>query len=169
MSITEQIYNEQVDKVYAYFYIKCLNRHVAEDLTSQTFVKFVEQKTDVLDGNLVKYLYGIMRHVWADYLRAKYRQQHHTLQFIEDFEQHVVETIEEFRAADLKARAQQFIDRLPKKQRIVATKRLIEELTIDEVAKELSASKSYVKATQNRAIKSLRKMVAHPLSQEATT
>ncbi|MCW1908400.1 MAG: hypothetical protein KIH63_003600 [Candidatus Saccharibacteria bacterium] len=102
-------------------------------------------------------------------MRAKYRQQHHTLQFIEDFEQHVVETIEEFRAADLKARAQQFIDRLPKKQRIVATKRLIEELTIDEVARELSASKSYVKTTQNRAIKSLRKMVAHPLSQEVTT
>ncbi len=169
MSVTEQIYSEQVDRVYAYFYIKCLNRHVAEDLTSQTFVKFVEQKTDVVESNLVKYLYGIMRHVWADFLRAKYRQQHHTLQFIDDFEQHVEETIEEFRTADLKSRAQHFIDRLPTKQRIVATKRLIEELTIDEVATELSASKSYVKTTQNRAIKSLRKMVTRPLSQEVTS
>lgn len=166
MSEVEKIYNQQVDKVYKFFYIKCLDRHLAEDLTSQTFVKFVEQKTDVVRSNQVKYLYGIMRHVWMDYLRQKYRQPDMRVSFVDDFEQHVTSTINNFESTDIKSRAKKYIDLLPESQKIIANMRLLEEMTLDEIAKELNKSKVYVKTTQYRAIKSLKKLIANPFEQE---
>lgn len=148
--------------MYKYFYINCLNRHIAEDLTSQTFVAFIEKtKVMTIDDNK-KYLYAIMRNTWTDYLRAKYRQAVDSLESIEDFEDHASKIIDVFETSDFKQRAMNFIERLPKKQQEIAKLRLIEERGIREVAEILGKNSSYVKTTQNRAIKSLKRMLNEP-------
>ena len=162
----EQLYNQQVDTVYKFFYIKCLNRHVAEDLTSQTFVKFVEQKADIVSQNMVKYLYGFLRHVWLDFLGQNYVQHTYEIGMKDEFEQYVQATIEEYVQSDLKTRAHRFIERLPAKQRVVAHKRLIEEMTVAEVAAELSVTKTYIKTTQYRAIKNLKSIIKQKAAYE---
>jgi RNA polymerase sigma-70 factor (ECF subfamily) len=155
-------YDLYVDKVYKYFYVQCLNRHVAEDLTSQTFLSFVgkKQNTDIEDDK--KYLYAIMRNVWAEYLRKRYTEAVESVEHIEDFEAHTEASVMEFEALSMKERALIYIERLPDKQREVARMRLLEELSVGEVAQQLHRSSLYVKTTQHRALKSLKQMLKAP-------
>ncbi len=162
MQELEAFYDEHVDKVYKYFYINCLNRHIAEDLTSQTFVKFIDKvKSQEIDDDK-KYLYGVMRNVWMDYLRAKYNEKLVSIDQIEDFEAHAEQVVSSFQSKDMKQRAKQFIHKLPPKQRQVIHMRLIEEKTLKDIASELGKNMSYVKTTQQRAIKRLKVMLENP-------
>ena len=158
----ENFYDTHVNKVYKYFYVQCLNRHVAEDLTSQTFVSFVDKKQKIQVQDDKKYLYAIMRNVWAEYLRTKYAEAVDSLDLIEDFEAHAEASISEFETLNMKERALIYIDRLPDKQREVAHMRLLEELSVGEVATKLQKSSLYVKTTQYRALKNLRQMLKAP-------
>lgn len=162
MTNLEIFYDAHVDKLYKYFYVQCLNRHVAEDLTSQTFVAFVDkrQSTDIKDEK--KYLYAIMRNVWAEYLRKKYIEVAQSIDAIDDFETYVDTSIGVFEGATMKERASVYIERLPDKQREVARMRLLEEIPVSEVAQRLQKNSLYVKTTQYRAIKNLRRMLERP-------
>ncbi len=62
----------------------------------------------------------------------------------------------------MKERALIYIERLPDKQREVARMRLLEELSVGEVAQQLQRSSLYVKTTQHRALKSLKLMLKAP-------
>lgn len=162
MSDVEGIYDAYVDKVYKYFYINCLNRHVAEDLTSQTFVAFVEKAGSRTIKDYKTYLYAIMRNTWAEHLRKKYKEAVDALESIEDFEAYSEQTISAYEDADIKGRAARFIEMLPESQRQIARMRLLEEKSLKEIAQELNKSMSYVKTTQNRAIKSLKRILKQP-------
>jgi RNA polymerase sigma factor (sigma-70 family) len=50
---------------------------------------------------------------------------------------------------------------LPEKQRIVISLRLIEKLSLKEIAQELGKNMNYVKTTQKRAIKNLKEIFAN--------
>ncbi len=162
MANLEEFYDLYVEKVYKYFYVQCLNRHVAEDLTSQTFVGFVDKKQSVAMEDDKKYLYAIMRNVWAEHLRKKYVEAVDSVEAIEDFEAHTQDSITDFETATMKERALIYIERLPERQREVAKMRLLEELTVGEVAQKLQKSSLYVKTTQYRALKNLRQMLKKP-------
>jgi len=164
----EQFYDEYVGKVYKYFYVHCLDRHSAEDLTSQTFVYFLDKIEEGNIDNHKKYLYAIMRNVWADFLRLRYKQAFESLDNLEDIDTHVQETIDRFETKTLKERATKYIDRLPDKQREIAHMRLIQELSPKDIAKLIGRNSFYVKTTQGRAIRNLKKMLAQPESGDAT-
>lgn len=154
----EQFYSAHVDKIYKYFYIQSLDTHTAEDLTSQTFVAFMERGTTI-QRDKTKYLYGIMRHVWADYLRQKYKQSLQSIEEIEDFESHIESLVDRYEKISYVERAQGYIDCLPEKQRIVAKLRFIEERSVKEVAEILGKTSLYVKTTQHRATRNLKRML----------
>lgn len=158
----EAFYDEYVDKVYKYFYINCLDRHTSEDLTSKTFIGFMEKidSQPVVDPK--KYLYGIMRHVWTDFLRQKYKEKLIQVESIEDFAAHSDEQVSEFESVSVKKRALKYIEKLPAKQKQVAHLRLIEKMSVKETARQLGHTAAYVKTTQNRAIKRLKVLLAAP-------
>lgn len=162
MQDLEAFYDQYIDKVYKYFYINCLNRHIAEDLTSHTFVAFIEQMQQGRVDDHKKYLYAIMRNVWANHLRKKYQEVVESIEAIEDFEAHTEKAVYHFEAASLHQRASVYIDQLPEKQRRVAHMRMIEGMTIRQIAKEIGKNTAYVKTTQGRAIKSLKNLLEHP-------
>ncbi|MBC7943147.1 sigma-70 family RNA polymerase sigma factor [Candidatus Saccharibacteria bacterium] len=158
----EEFYDEYVSKIYKFFYINCLDRHTSEDLTSKTFISFMEKADSRPIDDPKKYLYGIMRHVWMDFLRLKYKEKLIQIESIDDFAVYSEEQVHEFESASIKKRALQYIERLPAKQRLVAQLRLIEELSIKETAEQLGHTTSYIKTTQNRAIKSLKALLETP-------
>lgn len=162
MQDLERLYDEYVEKVYKYFYIQSFDRHTAEDLTSQTFVSFIEKMKENKVKDSKKYLYAIMRNVWMNHLRAKYKEAVESLESIEDFEQHTNNAVSVYESRNLKERALYFINKLPEKQAQVARMRLIEGYNIKEIASKLNKNVSYVKTTQNRALKSLRIMLEEP-------
>lgn len=162
MEDLENFYDKYVDKVYKYFYINCFERSIAEDLTSQTFVAFIDKSKDLKIDDSKKYLYAIMRNTWMNYLRTKYKESLESLESISDFEVYAETQVQDYESKSIKDRAYMFIKQLPEKQGQVAKMRLIDEMTIREIAKKLGKNTGYVKTTQGRAIKNLKKMLESP-------
>lgn len=166
----EQFYDEYVDKVYKFFYIKSLNKHVAEDLTSETFVSFLKQVNNKQVDDNKKYLYGIMRNVWVEFLKNKYKTQLSSFEQIENFEEYATEAMQTFdETEEPMDRLQPFVQLLPSKQRDVLVMRAYQNLNIKQTAEALGKDSNYVKKTYSRALKSLRAIIEKPYMNEGVT
>ena len=160
----EELYDAQVGKVYKFFYIQCLNRHVAEDLTSNTFMILVDKYHALHIDDPKKYLYGIMRKVWLEYLREKYEHKLTSIDELDDFEEYVSDSIDTYDLADTGERLRKYVDQLPEAQRRVIVLRHYHNKAPREIADELSKDMNYVKVTHKRALKTLRSLIKEPLS-----
>ena len=60
----------QYDKIYRYCYYKVRDRHTAEDITQEVFLRFLDSGYRE-QGKLLQYLYTIARHLCVDYYRGK--------------------------------------------------------------------------------------------------
>jgi RNA polymerase sigma-70 factor (ECF subfamily) len=158
----EELYDEQSAKVYKFFYIQCLNRMVAEDLTSQTFMALIEKSKGIDIKDAKKYLYGIMRKIWLQYLREKYETIANDLEAIEDFEAHAEMEVNAYETADESARLRTYVEKLPHAQRTVVVMRHYNNQSNQEVATILGKDVNYVKVTYKRGIKTLRRLITQP-------
>lgn len=60
---------EQYDKIYRYCYFKLHNRETAEDITQETFLRFLESGSYRDTGQVLQYLYTIARNLCIDEYR----------------------------------------------------------------------------------------------------
>ncbi len=67
-------FKKQYDKIYRYCYIHIHNREAAEDLTQETFLRFIERPQHDNIGKELQYLYTIARNLCID----EYRKKHAT-------------------------------------------------------------------------------------------
>ena len=56
------------DKIYRYIYFKIKNQTIAEDITQETFLRFISKKGNIHDYEM-KYLYTIARNLCVDEFR----------------------------------------------------------------------------------------------------
>lgn len=160
--ILEAVYSSNVEKLYRFFYYKVLNKQVAEDLTSETFIALAE-KVSTLPNNqddIEKYLYGIAKNKWNMYLRQKYKDLEVFTEDIDDFSDYVKDEVDEMQSRSLKERAMYYIEMLPPKLKVVAMLRLIEGLLPTQIANRLQKPLNYVKVTLRRALRRLEELVA---------
>ena len=64
-------YEAQYDKIYRYCYFKLQNQAVAEDVTQETFLRFLESSTYKERGRELNYLYTIARNLCIDESRKR--------------------------------------------------------------------------------------------------
>jgi len=64
-------YETQYDKIYRYCYFKLNNATVAEDITQETFLRFLENNTYQEHGKGLNYLYTIARNLCIDEFRKR--------------------------------------------------------------------------------------------------
>lgn len=62
---------EQYDRIYRYCYFKVRHRETAEDITQETFLRFMESETYQDTGKALQYLYTIARHLCVDEFRRR--------------------------------------------------------------------------------------------------
>ena len=63
--------DEQYDKIYRYCYMKLRHQQTAEDITQETFLRFLENKTYKDMGKEISYLYRIARNLCIDLMRKQ--------------------------------------------------------------------------------------------------
>lgn len=159
--LLSQTFNLYFKKVYRFFYLKTFSKELAEDLTSDTFLKFTNKakqfslKNERFD-NPHAYLFGIARNVFYNHLRRKYRFQKVDIAQLGDVAEQIVALESQ---VDLKKIASHFIQKLPAAQRTVLYLRLIEEKPLAEICERLEKDMNYVKTTQKRGIASLKKLL----------
>lgn len=156
-----EFYSENFERIYKFFYFKTLSKEIAEDLTSETFITFVNiVKEQSSVENLRAFLYGIAKNIFLKYLKDKYRSGIPFSEFERDFENYAdkyVENIEEKKT--LEEVALEFIKYLPPKQKLVIHLRFIDKLTLKEISEKLNKDMNYVKTTQKRGIANLKRYV----------
>ncbi|MBA2462706.1 MAG: sigma-70 family RNA polymerase sigma factor [Actinobacteria bacterium] len=156
----EELYLIHFDRIYSYLHMTVGNRHDAEDLTTQTFLRMLESigKFRFQSAPFSAWLFRIAHNLSMDHFRANRRWQP---------EEEVPETpgSEERSAEDEAFRALgrrsmlELIEGLSHEQQQVLTLKFVFNFSNGEAATILDKSEGAVKSLQHRALVSLQKQV----------
>jgi len=157
----EELYLLHFDRIYSYLHVSVGNRHDAEDLTTQTFLKMLEKIGSFKwqSAPFSAWLFRIAHNLAMDHFRANRRWQP---------EEEVPEPPgEEEPSAELKAMQTigresmlKLIDRLSPEQQQVLTLKFVFNFSNGEVATILGKTEGAIKSLQHRALVSLQKQLA---------
>ena len=156
----EELYLLHFDRIYSYLHMSVGNRHDAEDLTTQTFLKMLEAigRFRWQSAPFSAWLFRIAHNLAIDHFRARKRVQP---------EDEVPEPsgLEESSAEDQafdsigRAGMLELIERLSAEQRQVLTLKFLFGFVNAEVAGILGKTEGAVKSLQHRALVSLQKQL----------
>jgi RNA polymerase sigma-70 factor (ECF subfamily) len=156
----EELYLLHFDRIYSYLHLSVGNRHDAEDLTTQTFVRMLEAigRFRWQSAPFSAWLFRIARNLAIDHFRAGRRVR-------------AEEDVPEPRGAEESSAEEQALDslgdagmldliaRLSAEQRQVLTLKFLFGFANAEVAGILGKSEGAVKSLQHRALALLQKRV----------
>jgi RNA polymerase sigma-70 factor, ECF subfamily len=155
------LYDLYFDKLYKFFYYKVLSKEIAEDLTSETFLTFASVMKDNKQINNPKYyLFGIAKNIFLKFLKRKYKQEIPLSLIGDNFEEYATKCIYDIESRDsFEDKLLKYLNQIPEKQKIVLQMRLIDKMSLKEIAVKLGKNMNYVKTTQKRALKSIKNLV----------
>jgi RNA polymerase sigma-70 factor (ECF subfamily) len=156
----EELYLLHFDRIYSYLHMSVGNRHDAEDLTTQTFLKMLEAigRFRWQSAPFSAWLFRIAHNLAIDHFRARKRVQPED----EVPEPNgAEESSAEEQAFDSIGRAGmlELIERLSAEQRQVLTLKFLFGFVNAEVAGILGKTEGAVKSLQHRALASLEKQL----------
>lgn len=85
--------SEQYDKIYRYIFFRLKNQHIAEDLTQETFLRFLKNGSYRDKGRPLAYLYTIARNLCMDEFRKVPMEELKEDSVQKGFEDRVVEKL----------------------------------------------------------------------------
>src|SRR2546426_7500146 len=157
----EELYLIHFDRIYSYLHVSVGNRHDAEDLTTQTFLKMLESigRFRWQSAPFSAWLFRIAHNLSMDHFRARRRWQP---------EEEVPEPPgSEEPSAELEAMQSigrqsmmELIDKLSPEQQQVLTLKFVFNFANADVAKVLDKTEGAIKSLQHRALASLQKQLA---------
>jgi RNA polymerase sigma-70 factor (ECF subfamily) len=151
-----EIYRRHAEQVYAYIFYRIGDRHVAEDLAADVFVRAIAgiQRYEWRGTPLLAWLYRISHNVTADYRKtAAKRSARETAEAPEEIE----ERVDQLQAHDERSDMMQAIRSLTDDQQQVLILRFYGGMSNAQVAKVVAKPETAVKALQARGLRSLRR------------
>ena len=163
----EELYLIHFDRIYSYLHVSVGNRHDAEDLTTQTFLKMLEKIGSFKwqTAPFSAWLFRIAHNLAMDHFRARRRWQP---------EEEVPEPVGDAEpSAELTAMQTigresmlKLIERLSPEQQQVLTLKFVFNLPNAEVAAILDKTEGAIKSLPHRALVSLQKQIARQETQQ---
>jgi len=153
-----KIYDQYINKIYRFVYLKVSSREIAEDLTSETFLRgweaYQNQKTKI--ENIQAFLYQIARNLVIDFYREKGAANQVCIENCKEMADPQV---------NLEEKAAIFSDIDTVKTALAALKEdhqnvviwhYLEDLSIPKIAKMMDRPEGTVRVILHRALKELR-------------
>lgn len=146
-----------MDDLYRFVYSKTYNKHLTEDVVSDTFYTLLDvvDRYDESKSKVRTFLFGIalnkLRQKWSS---KKYRH----VPIDEDILEHTPAVIKK-RDSSLVKKVYGALNALPEKYRQVIILRFTMYKSIKDTAKELGTTVTNVTTIQNRALKKLREKI----------
>jgi RNA polymerase sigma-70 factor (ECF subfamily) len=158
----EQIYDFYVAKIYRFVFLKTGNKENAEDLTSESFIRFWSyiHKESIRGESVEPIIYKIARNLIIDFYRKK---------------EIIAIEIDEVIANRISDEQQDYINRMINREEVremmsalkelkdeyqeVIILRFVEELEIEEIAEITGKTNGSVRVLSHRALKALEKVM----------
>jgi len=148
-----ELYERNVERVYAFVARRVLDRHDAEDVTAEVFQHALANlsKFEWRGVPFAVWLFRIAANAMADRWKERSRQPVH----------HTSDGLDQSHWPDIERRVVLFrlVDDLPADQRSVIIKRFVEEKSIRDIAEEFGRSEGAIKQLQFRALETMRARV----------
>jgi RNA polymerase sigma-70 factor (ECF subfamily) len=149
------LYRTFVHQIYAYFFVHLGANLDAQDLTTKTFMKALQNITQFQGkAQFSTWVYAIARNELVDF----FRKQKSALRFDEEWHQpanSLEEDTDQLRAEKVK-RVDRLLALLPEKYAQILRLRFLQNLSVKETAQTLGISESNVKVRQLRALQKAR-------------
>jgi len=154
-----KIYDQCINKIYRFIFLKVNSEEIAQDLCSETFLRGWESyKNNPKIENPSAFLYRIARNLVIDYYREKGRTN-----FVSP---EIVPIADPSPGIEEKAALNSDLDQvkavladLKREYQDVIIYRYLDELSIPEIAKIMEKSEGTVRVTLHRALRALRTIV----------
>lgn len=153
----DELYEYYLPRIYGYVYNRTLNREIAEDVTSQTFMKAMIriQSFKYKGYSFGAWLYRIAHNNLVDYFRKNPQVSlgdHEEVDLKESTDEKAEDT--ERQRIILKA-----LRKLPKQYQEVLSLKFFEELTNEEIAEILGCRKETLAVKVHRSLKAFKKVL----------
>jgi len=156
--IFSQVYDQYVDKIYRFVFLKVNSQEIAEDLTSETFFRGwqVFKKQEVRIENPPAFLYKIAKNLVIDYYREKGKTKIISAEYpgISDPRANLEEKA--LLSSDFEV-IHQALANIKENYQEVIIWHYLDDLSISEVAKLLNKPEGTVRVMLHRGLKELRK------------
>lgn len=157
----DRIRPDQVDRAHVYRFAVslCRDRWVADDLAQEAILRAMHFNGTFVDRiELRKWLFRVTHNLWIDGIRKSAADTNHPLQLHDvvdhgELPEQILEINEQLETAFAE------MQRLPATQRQVLHLRVVEGLSVDEVAETLSMTRGAVKTNLSLARKRMREMI----------
>lgn len=157
----EELYLLHFDRIYSYLHMTVGNRHDAEDLTTQTFLKMLESIGRFRWGSAPfgAWLFRIAHNLAVDHFRSRRRWQPE--EEVPEPPGALESSAEDEALRALAGRGMlELIERLSDDQRQVLTLKFVFDFSNADVATVLDKTEGAVKSLQHRALVALQKQIA---------
>jgi len=156
----EELYLLHFDRIYSYLHVTVGNRHDAEDLTTQTFLKMLEAIGRFRFGTapFSAWLFRIAHNLAMDHFRATRRVQLQD-EVPEDGDAEPSAEVEAFQSIG-RGSMLDLIEELSPEQKQVLTLKFVFDFSNAEAATVLGKTEGAVKSLQHRALVALQKRLA---------
>jgi RNA polymerase sigma-70 factor (ECF subfamily) len=161
----EDLYLIHFDRIYSYLHMSVGNRHDAEDLTTQVFLKMLESigKFQWRSAPFSAWLFRIAHNLAMDHFRATKRWQPE--ENVPEPEPPVESAAEEEALASIGRQSMlELIENLSHEQQQVLTLKFVFNFSNGDAATILDKSEGAIKSLQHRALASLQRQLARPES-----
>jgi RNA polymerase sigma-70 factor, ECF subfamily len=162
----DRLYNLYADKVFRYFCARSGDREVAEDLTSDLFVKLIQVlprfrvNANRPVASFSAWLYRIAGNLLMDHFRRQRLRNHLDI----ETQSHLAATdsppLHRLAAAEDGAQLMAAISDLSEEQQSVVLFRFAEQMDVRSVAEVMGRTEGAVKALQHRALLQLRRLLS---------
>ena len=163
-----QIYEEYVDVVYRYVYVRCGSHHLAEDLTAETFVRALRRLDSFTwtGKDIAAWFVTIARNLVVDHVKSsRYRMEVTTGELLDSDERAdapETEVLERLRDR----RLLEAVKELKGDQQECIVLRFLQGLSLAETAAILGRNENAVKQLQFRAVRTLHRLLDGDLDDE---
>jgi len=151
------LYNANIKKIYDFIYFKTLNKEIAEDLSSQVFLKVLKHISKFKSDNFAAWLYTIARHTVVDHYRSD--KNYKNIDDCWDLSDLTDLTSDADTHLQLE-KVRQALKKLSAADRELIIMRLWSELSFKEIAFNLDKKEAAVKVAFGRALNRLRQEIS---------
>lgn len=124
-------FDEQYDKIYRYCYFKLRHQQMAEDITQETFLRFLENSSYCERGKKIRYLYTIAHNLCMDTYRGKQTELLEEELLIEDKEEEILTNIA----------VKEAVSQLAREEQELLLLRYVNEVSISDICSILKISR----------------------------